>query len=1565
MKKILALTLAITLLLCALPLVSVSAKSTVGTSYYVDSVGGNDTNSGISEAQAWKSLEKVNNTTFMPGDKILFKSGGSWTGQLMPQGSGQEGAPICIDKYGGEKLPLINGNTSITEGGLCGATIVLYNQEYWEIRNLEITNIIKGDATVTGEAVWVIAKDFGQADHFVIENCNIHNLTNTVRAANNGIYQTTSTYTDEMGYTLSRGAVSFKSCAGGELIPTWFNDVTVVNNEIYDLNGLVAITVGSDWVNDQVPGFIDYTAEPFYSTNIYIAGNTIYECKAAITLAACDGSKGNGVVIEHNVSYNNNDGGSFWVFWHSYTIDVVWQFNEIYGLTAANNGDCGLFDSDGNTTGTIFQYNYTHGNRGALLAFCDVNWEDSWNYHYVDSCVFRYNISENDQWGSKNDLTNVTGGGRFTSGGSNGYIYNNVIYSDGYDSALIGFKMDRDTYHYIYNNIFYVKNGTYYYRDNPIFESEEYQGQIYVENNLFYGAEAPTGKQYVVKNNIIGKDPLFAGDFKSGDTSVKDEGGNFLYNNSGLGGIGLDTVAGYMLASGSPCIGAGKVIEDNGGRDYWGNPVSESVAPDIGAHQTTVADASRATASNLTVTKKGSEEVTLSWDKATDKGAVSRYVIYVDGKPHKTLLPTPAAGSLPTTCVVDGLSPDTAYDIVVRTYYHDNASWLDNGYLDSAPITVTTDALTAANTLMHIENITTYAHDADAGEAVIYPADKFASGDVITYKALVVDGSGDPVRNARVELQYIAEGYEQLKYSTVHSDNNGLIEFGTRAGYFPKATFTQTVNILNIIKAGYTYDKNNSANILSCSVIVTGYDEKYDKNIVTNGGFEELTTPNRPTDWTIINTNRVEAVTVFKDLGHDDGSNVLDIRASAAAIPTVQRYFSDLPNGSYTLTLWVRNNNSAANIEIANTGDSTKILSIPIDEEWNQLCIRDIKVSSGQMRIRISSTLSGDLAVYTQIDDVCLTRNMLYNTEFKEIYPIEKLNGKPVKLPSNYYYYSADRENPDIVYNTTDFSCYAANTSLQALGVRDYGGENAANVVRVQSDTAFKVGMGQRRTGLSTGSTYTFSAYTKSTGNISGQLRVYNGAGALLGATAIPSSEQFEVIKMSGITTTDGEIYAELYFEGAGSEDDYIDFYKPDLSCREDILGSEKMLVIPGQNLLASYNFDFEADGAETDGAPSAWTYNTDQGNGNAHASAEEAYTGKFSMKITLDEEGFWNPNPGYYSAMSVSPVSTFTNLPAGTYTLTWYEKSNFRYKTAVTTDKGYEAWSVADGAWNKITISNIKVTDGSLRISSWCDKSSVSNPPDEMWWSYVDNYCLSMNASLLDNGDMEFSSNNMPSSWQLSESVKYAKAISSKDSYNQSNYSLKLSLPGSDSTTKVSYTGNTEISGNYNFSAMIKGNAKIRFAIKPMGADTVYTDYITATDTWQAVELSGIELTNGLDALWIEAENQDDWTSGYVCVDDICIADIVSINSIAQTLPSFKAVLQTENKVTLPEAVIAGYTVELVSSSNTEVIANDGTVTTPRNDTTVALTVRITNNQDSTDTIDVVKLVSVYGINS
>src|SRR5688572_11598223 len=100
----------------------------MATVYYVDSVNGSDGNSGTNTSAPWRTLGKIINTAFSPGDQILFRKGRVWNGLLWPGGSGANGNPIRIDAYGTGNAPIING------GGNINGAVLLHNQQYWEIR---------------------------------------------------------------------------------------------------------------------------------------------------------------------------------------------------------------------------------------------------------------------------------------------------------------------------------------------------------------------------------------------------------------------------------------------------------------------------------------------------------------------------------------------------------------------------------------------------------------------------------------------------------------------------------------------------------------------------------------------------------------------------------------------------------------------------------------------------------------------------------------------------------------------------------------------------------------------------------------------------------------------------------------------------------------------------------------------------------------------------------------------------------------------------------------------------------------------------------------------------------------------------------------------------------------------------------------------------------------------------------------------------------------------------------------------------------------------------------------
>lgn len=109
--------LAIPVILALLPYWR-SVVEASGTTYYVGCAAGNDSNSGTSESQAWKSLGKANRAPLRPGDRLLLKRGCTWTGPLNAAWNGTAAQPILISVYGSGTRPLIqngyNSNVKIT-----------------------------------------------------------------------------------------------------------------------------------------------------------------------------------------------------------------------------------------------------------------------------------------------------------------------------------------------------------------------------------------------------------------------------------------------------------------------------------------------------------------------------------------------------------------------------------------------------------------------------------------------------------------------------------------------------------------------------------------------------------------------------------------------------------------------------------------------------------------------------------------------------------------------------------------------------------------------------------------------------------------------------------------------------------------------------------------------------------------------------------------------------------------------------------------------------------------------------------------------------------------------------------------------------------------------------------------------------------------------------------------------------------------------------------------------------------------------------------------------------------
>ncbi|HET8547773.1 MAG TPA: right-handed parallel beta-helix repeat-containing protein [Bryobacteraceae bacterium] len=322
--------------------------------YYVDADAGKDANSGASPATAWKTLDKVNTTAFSPGDRILLRSGSVWREQLAPKSSGREGAPIIIDRYGKGPPPRIDA------GGKVEDAVRLFNVEQIEVRHLEITN--HGPAPAVRRGVHVFLDNFGVGKHIVVYGLYIHDVNGTNQHKDNG-------------------GIIFRT--NGDKRPSRFDGLTIERNIVWKVDRSAIAAQSYHWPRTRW----------YPSLNVVIRDNYVDDVGGdGIVPWATDAA-----LIEHNIARNCNRRANTYNagIWPWSTDNSLLQLNEASWTRTTLDGQG--FDSDYNSRGTTFQYNYSHDNEGGFLLICTPGKRDPRENLGNLGTVVRYNISRNDR----------------------------------------------------------------------------------------------------------------------------------------------------------------------------------------------------------------------------------------------------------------------------------------------------------------------------------------------------------------------------------------------------------------------------------------------------------------------------------------------------------------------------------------------------------------------------------------------------------------------------------------------------------------------------------------------------------------------------------------------------------------------------------------------------------------------------------------------------------------------------------------------------------------------------------------------------------------------------------------------------------------------------------------------------------------------------------------------------------------------------------------------------------------------------------------------------------------
>ncbi|HEV8574422.1 MAG TPA: hypothetical protein VGR43_06900 [Dehalococcoidia bacterium] len=126
----------------------------------------------MSEAAAWRTLHRASDATLSPGERLLFKRGGVWSGTLKIEESGAGGMPVVVASYGSGALPIIQGGNDCI--ALFGSGVVITQiqvQECWSgVRIPEGASFNRLEGNVMAGNVAGVLISSGASDNVIAGN---------------------------------------------------------------------------------------------------------------------------------------------------------------------------------------------------------------------------------------------------------------------------------------------------------------------------------------------------------------------------------------------------------------------------------------------------------------------------------------------------------------------------------------------------------------------------------------------------------------------------------------------------------------------------------------------------------------------------------------------------------------------------------------------------------------------------------------------------------------------------------------------------------------------------------------------------------------------------------------------------------------------------------------------------------------------------------------------------------------------------------------------------------------------------------------------------------------------------------------------------------------------------------------------------------------------------------------------------------------------------------------------------------------------------------------------------
>ena len=533
-KKVMTIALSIVLVLSMCIVPNSSTVLAAGTNFYV-SPSGSDSNVGT-RWSPWKTISKVNNTAFAPGDRVLFQGGETFNGNLTfdQNDGGSDTLPVTITSYG-------TGRATINAGD--GHGIKITGATGINVENIIVVgsgrNFNNRGVGVFPTGSRVIRIDNVEASGFQLAGFMITGGCDDVRLTNS--------YVHGNGYTgIGTG---------------YFYDTGKRNTNIYIGYCKAHSNPG---ISNSAAGFRDQSGS---GINLYRTDNSLVEY--------CD-AYNNGYDFVHSAS---NGPVGIWLAWCT---NVTVQHCISRENRTCVHGDGGGFDLDSGSKNCLFQYNYSYGNHGAGFLICAYN---NTEQHRLENNTIRYCVSENDGQGGHQTGISIYNGDNIL----NTHIYNNIIYNSGGRDCIKGWPRGGNmTFR---NNIFLIKGSGYFVNiDTPtgaIFQGNCYWN--YDRSGKWYDGTT-TYTSFADWSNATGQEMLGATLMGINiDPQLTNPGNGEKLIDPTL----ITQLSAYKLLPDSLCIDSGLNLSSNfsinpGTRDFYDGAIPNGGEYDIGVHEYSV-----------------------------------------------------------------------------------------------------------------------------------------------------------------------------------------------------------------------------------------------------------------------------------------------------------------------------------------------------------------------------------------------------------------------------------------------------------------------------------------------------------------------------------------------------------------------------------------------------------------------------------------------------------------------------------------------------------------------------------------------------------------------------------------------------------------------------------------------------------------------------------------------------------------------------------------------------------------------------------------------------------------